>query len=230
MDNAQQCDRAGDLMAWLYGEASPNEAQSLQRHLQDCKECSENAKSFGAVRQSLVAWRDESLGSFVPASASTYEQVPQRRSAVAAIRQFFDLSPLWMKAAVSFAAIVFFLLATFSVMRMQQSSQPNTQPGRVYTEQELASLVEQRAQQKLEELQARARETATPEKSEQTPQVIKERINRRAGAVQVAKVTTGVRGPLTRQEREQLAADLRLTEPDDPELDLIEDRITRPDQ
>lgn len=221
-----ECSRAGELMAWLYGEASPDELEDLQRHLRGCVQCRTEAESFGKIRQSLMAWRDESLGA-EPVSSTLPSQVPQKQSAAAAIRQFLDLSPLWMKGAVGFAALVVCLLATLSVVRMRQTIPAISPAARRYSEQEVASLVEQRAQQRFAELQAAAKRTPTSATSSESgaPHKLDGRPNL---AVQVAKRSNGSRRPLTKQEREELAADLRLTEPDGDDLDLIGDRLTRP--
>lgn len=228
MDNAQQCERAADLINWLYGEASAEEAQSFQLHLKSCHQCSADAESFAGVRQSVISWRDESLASFAHSPAGTLVVEPQKRSALAAIRQFLDLSPLWMKGAVGFATLLLALLLAFSVLRMSQSTSPIIQPGRTYSEQEVAALVEERARKRLQELQASANQDPKIVKPvEKQPSV--KRIPEFVRTNQVAKVKSLTRRPLTQEERDQLAADLRLIEPEDPELDLIEDRITRPE-
>lgn len=229
MDNAQQCERAGDLITWLYGEASAEEAQSFQLHLNSCSQCSADAESFAGVRQSVISWRDESLPSFAHSLARTFAAEPQKRSALAAIRQFLDLSPLWMKGAIGFATLIFALLLASSVLRMRQSTTPTIQPGRTYSEQEIASLVEERARKRVEALQAAANQDPKMVKAVEKQTSVK-RSTEFVRTSQVAKVKSITRRPLTQEERDQLAADLRLIESEDPELDLIEDRITRPEQ
>ena len=228
MEDAQQCERAVDLIAWLYGEASAEEAQSFQLHLNSCSQCSADAESFAGVRQSVISWRDESLPSFAHSPERTFAAEPQKRSALAAIRQFLDLSPLWMKGAITFATLIFALLLAFSALRMRQPTMPSIQPGRTYSEEEVASLVEERARKRLQELQAAANPAPTIVKPiEKKPSV--KRIPEFVRTNQVAKGKSSTRRPLTQEERDQLAADLRLIEPGDPELDLIEDRIARPE-
>ena len=62
--NSPGCERSSDLMAFVYNEMSASEAREFETHLQACANCSEEASSFGLVRQSIVSWRDEVLSGF----------------------------------------------------------------------------------------------------------------------------------------------------------------------
>src|SRR5512138_3703264 len=116
-DHSPGCERASDLIAFIYDEADEREAQEFQLHLRDCSVCREEAPSFGLVRESITTWRDEALAGFVstPVAATT-----NRKSAVAALRQFFDVSPLWLKGATAFAVLVFCLLVGVVIFRSRQ--------------------------------------------------------------------------------------------------------------
>jgi hypothetical protein len=227
MENPQQCERTTDLISWLYGEAGPEEVRSFKSHLTGCVQCREDAKSFAGIRHSVIAWRDESLPSMAQFPSKALANRPTKKSALAAIRQFFDLSPLWMKGAVGFATLLLGLLLAFSVMRMRQNEVPGNATDRTYNESEISALVERRVRERVEELRA-----GTPpapqhiKPTERQPSIKRNPVTLSTSEVARAK---NARGPLTQEERDQLAADLRLTEPDDPELDLIEDRIIRPD-
>lgn len=230
MDNAQECSRADDLVAWLYEEVTAEEAQDFQQHLRSCELCSADAKAFRGIRHSMLSWRNESLGAFALSPDSSLATVPPKRSAIAALKQFLDLSPLWMKGAVGFATVLFCLFAVLAVGRLRQTTPVAVQMGPAYSQQELAKLIEERAQQRLHELQASTNRTqpivkTAAQQSEYKPS----KPRRRVVLEQFAKAPA--RRPLTREEREQLAADLRLVaEPEDLELELIGDRIARPDE
>ena len=119
---ARGCDRAGDLVAYLYGEATPGEGASFARHLHACAVCREELAAFNGVRELVGAERAAALGAaptldvgelMAPAVEKVNEAeaavpLPSRgRSAAAAFREFFALSPLWLRAgAVACVALV----------------------------------------------------------------------------------------------------------------------------
>src|SRR5919197_1571697 len=97
--NRKDCPQAENLVAYLYGEASEAEKKDFERHLSICDLCRDELAAFGMVRESVVTWRDEMMSSlFAPAVSQTIAPVitstkPERkRSALAAIREFFSLS------------------------------------------------------------------------------------------------------------------------------------------
>src|ERR1044072_4157662 len=87
-DHSPTCERAADLTAFIYDEVDEHEAQDFQLHLRECSSCREEAASFGVVRESIATWRDEALAGFVSTTVTT---TTNRKSALAALRQFFDL-------------------------------------------------------------------------------------------------------------------------------------------
>src|SRR5262249_363768 len=104
--NPKACGRSDDLISFLYGELGQREARSFEHHLRECSNCRVELTGFGFVRESMIAWRDQALGAMpVDSFRAEVRQPEQRRSALAAIRGFFDLSPLWMKAATAFAVL-----------------------------------------------------------------------------------------------------------------------------
>lgn len=215
MNNSPGCERASDLIAFLYNEASEHERRDFESHLQQCRSCSQEIASFGVVRESITTWRDEVLSGFV---ATPVPSEPRRKSALAAFREFFDLSPLWLKGAISFALITLCALAALALFRLPnkntQVAVADVDKDRVYTAQDVEQMVkdavareQQSAQQRENADTIRTREPVKPKK-----------------VSQLAKS----RRPLTRAEREQLAADLRLlTTADDDELHLLGDRINQ---
>jgi anti-sigma factor RsiW len=194
-------------MAFIYKEMDASESREFESHLQVCANCREEAASFGVVRESIVAWRDEVLTGFVPSTAT-----PTKRSAVAAFRQFFDLSPLWLKGAAAFAVLAFCVLAGLLYVNVKKEP---AMTGVVYTQQDVDRLVKEAvAQQQKNTPVVNTSDTtvATLNPPASLPKKpIKQPRNRR---------------PLSRTEREQLAADLRLL-PTDDDLDLLNDRINQ---
>ena len=87
MKETPNCERASDLIAFLYNEADEREKRDFQLHLNECSTCREEVASFGVVRESIIEWRDEALAGFVSQPVAT--KAP-RKSALAALRQFFD--------------------------------------------------------------------------------------------------------------------------------------------
>ncbi len=197
------CERAVDLVSYLYGETDEQETGNIEMHLRECRACQAEAASFGHVRESIVAWRDEVLTGFIPSTVA----VPRRRSAIAAFRQFFDLSPLWLKGATALAAIVFCALTMLLFVKKEKVAP--VQANATYTQQDVERLVKE----------ALAKQQPLPVDKAPEPVIA---VN---PPIQKKQVTHG-RRPLSRAERDQLAADLRLV-PTDDELDLLGDRINQ---
>ena len=213
MKNLSTCERASDLIAFVYNEANESERRDFEQHLQRCSNCREEAASFGLVRESIRDWRDEALSGFVAAPFTS------KKSALAALRQFFDLSPLWLKGATAFAGLVFCVLAALAIVRMNPAEPTLTvvNPGAVYTEQDVNRIVKE----------ALARQENTKQSPETAAIVVnspKPKPKRTAGPGQTARSQR----PLSKAEREQLAADLRLLSThDDAGPNLLGDRINQ---
>lgn len=213
--NFSTCERAGDLVSVLYGEASESERHDFELHLKQCGNCRAEFAAFAQVRESIGEWRDEVLTGFI---SSPTAPARGRKSAIAALRQFFDLSPLWMKGAVGFAAVVFCVLAALAVMRLQSIEQVSpvatVDPNAVYTKQDLERAVQEALAKRQKE--QRVVETA--------PAIVDSSPVKNSSVADSRRVKS--RRPFTKAEREQLAAELRLfSSSDDADLDLLEDRI-----
>ena len=213
MKETPDCERASDLIAFLYNEADEHERRDFQLHLNECSTCREEAASFGVVRESITAWRDKALAGFVSQPVATKAT---SKSALAALRQFFDLSPLWLKGATAFAVVAFCVLAAIAFVKLQGNNiQAPSPAGIVYTQDDVNRIVKE----------ALAQQKNTVAASPQTVAVVespKRKKSRQSDASQMAK------RPLSRAEREQLAADLRLlSNDDDAPLQLIGDRINQ---
>ena len=215
LQNSPGCERASDLIAFLYGEADEHEARDFRLHLQQCSGCREEVASFGDVRQSITAWRDEALAGFVSTPLTAQ---PKTKSALAALRQFFDLSPLWLKGATALAAVTFCVLAGLALFR----SNHNEVSTKVYTEQDIDRIVKEALVQ-----QARLQlpvQTPSPENITLNFPKPKPKSSRASSPTQFARSQR----PLSKQEREQLAAELRLlSSDDDATLHLLGDRINQ---
>jgi hypothetical protein len=131
------CERAGELVAYFYGEAHPTEREGFKAHLASCSECRDELVAFAGVREAVGHWRAEILNAapvlsfadmLAPAGvkvepvaaavspAAARAAVPPR-SALGALRDFFTLSPVWLRAgavAATFALCALVALAVFN--------------------------------------------------------------------------------------------------------------------
>jgi anti-sigma factor RsiW len=123
------CARSEDLIAYLYEESTSAEATAFEDHLRSCMGCRAEMKAFGLVRDSIGEWRQRALGSLplpvlgaeaVTVSRRTEAAGRDRRSALGAIREFFTLSPAWMRAATVAVVLVFCTLAFIAVAYFSQ--------------------------------------------------------------------------------------------------------------
>jgi len=216
MNNSPSCERGADLIAFLYGEANESERRDFELHLQACAGCQEEVASFGIVRESITAWRDEALSGFVstplPATAT-------KKSALAALRQFFDLSPLWLKGATAFAAIALCVLAALALNRTERGSVGSVagKGDAIYTQRDVDRMVKDALAQ---------HENSLQQPAPQEPVIVVQ--SPKPKRVPAQRESAKSRRPLTRSEREQLAADLRLLSTDDEAgLNLLGDRINQ---
>ncbi|HZI87240.1 MAG TPA: zf-HC2 domain-containing protein [Pyrinomonadaceae bacterium] len=225
--DAPICERGTDLIAFLYGELDDEGAKDLDRHLLNCRECTAELNAFKEIRSSVAAWRQATVGATAPVSLAASTVVarasgPHQPSAIAAVRKFWELSPVWMRGSLAFAAVLLCIVSVIAVSHLFEKDTPvNLATEKRYSEKEVQVKIE-------EALKAGMPAQEVPESSalsdiendSETPK--KKSVNRSAD--RLATGTRIRRGPLTRAEREQLAADLRLTtSADDSELDLLDD-------
>jgi hypothetical protein len=227
--NVPGCGRENDLIAFLYDELDPGETMSFRSHVQKCLSCGAEIAEFTNLRESVVAWRSEALAG-VTSPAFQPAIVKTEASAFNALRGFFNLSPLWLKAAVVFASVLFCLFAVLAAARFRDALPPRVAEDpniKKYSAQELNAVVDRRVQDEL--LRIKNSSPALP-----PPQVIatgqiphRKATNRGNEFSSISSQQKG-RRPLSKDERQQLAADLRLIEdPTDGQLDLLDDRINR---
>lgn len=234
--NAPNCGRDNELIAFLYGELSDVDSRTFRNHVHDCAACSAEFASFQHVRESVVAWRDESLGGVI-SPIRVAEPSPERPSALAAWRKFFDLAPFWMKGAVAVASILLCLFAGLAIARLRET------PATVIVADQNSSIeeqinarvqlrvqeeVERRVQEEIERFKnsAESRPASTTIGGNAASRGPQRRIT--TSAEVASNSTQKARRPLSKSEREQLAADLRLVSArNESELDLLDDGINQ---
>src|SRR5712671_2591313 len=234
------CHRAEDLVTYLYGEASETDAKDFAVHLQQCDSCRGEFSVFQQVHDSILVWRNEALGSaFNPAvlpSESTVELTQfvrrdRKLTALAALREFFNVAPLWLRAATAFAVLLLGGLCGLALLTISRSwnrpvqlavgesskvADPNKEPK--YTQQD----VDKAVQKRVEEIARLNSQVALP-KGNETSAIKELTVNRSRNQLahnSVQPKTPRSRG-LSRREREQLAKDLRLIPRDEDELPFV---------
>jgi anti-sigma factor RsiW len=234
--DALTCGRENDLIGFLYGELNEEEANAFQRHLRECAACNTELAAFGDVRESVVAWRNESLGNVAfpiqTTASSPTDAARTRPSAMAALREFFNLSPLWMKGAVAFAAILFCVFAGLALARLREkptAAVAATPAATNSSSQELKALVEQGVQEELKRIKDSQTTPQSPSTATATSQGgPSKRIANRNTQLALSASSQKARRPLSKTEREQLASDLRLVSAkNEGDLDLLDDRINQ---
>jgi hypothetical protein len=230
------CHRAEDLVTYLYGEASEVEARDFALHLQQCDSCRGEFGVFRQVHDSISLWRNEALGSaFNPAvvpldssvESTQFVRRERRLTAFHALREFFSLSPLWLRAATAFAALLLCVLGLLTIARSwnrplpvassepTKVTNPNTEPK--FSQQD----VDKAVQAKVDEIARINNQQPSPKTNDEaTTRKSAGQGSRNQLAVNLPTTTLRRRG-LSRQEREQLAKDLRLIPRDEDELPFV---------
>jgi hypothetical protein len=216
------CHRAEDLVTFLYNEASAADARDFADHAAQCDACGAELAVFREVHDSILTWRNEALGSVSiatqPAAVSPGRvavpaqptEARQRLSALAALREFFGVSPLWLRATTAFAALLLCGLVLFVVSRSLRQPAPvarNAADEKLYTQKQLEDAVNK----KLSEREAQTTAIATTNGNEKAAEApVSPQPSRNAVAKNSAPRHSPRVPALTLAEREQLAADLRL--------------------
>lgn len=224
------CHRAEDLVTYLYGEASEADAKDFAVHLQQCDACRSEFGVFQQVHDSILVWRNEALGSeFSPAvlpSQSTSELTQfvrheRKLTAVAALREFFSVSPLWLRAATAFAGLLLCALVLLTISRSwnRPVDIPRKDTEAKYTQQQLDEAVKKRIDEKTAQISNRQTPPTATEKST----IGKRTADGSRNQVADNRIRTKTPHPrgLSRREREQLAKDLRLMPRDEDELPFV---------
>lgn len=151
---------------------------------------------------------------------------------MAALREFFSLSPLWMKGAMACAAILFCVLAGLAVAHLRTerpdnvAQTPTTAPTTSAGPEEIKALVDQQVKEELARRKV-TEEQRLAENSSQPTNLSQRNVNR-SKAVERSASFQPARRPLSKTEREQLAADLRLVSAkNESELELLDDTLNQ---
>jgi hypothetical protein len=224
------CHRAEDLVTYLYNEANEADARDFANHAERCDACRAEFAVFKQVHESILLWRNEALGSAFSATAlplpvtteaGPVPTVPRKLSALGALREFFSVSPLWLRGATAFAALMLCLLAVLAISRSWNQPAPvaNNQPQTdMYSTEKFDAAVANAVKHQMEILKdkdASSEQGSTPTAKKSTEKNRSTQLA--ANRTQPKKRPRG----LTRQEREQLAADLRLIPRDDDDLPFV---------
>ena len=231
---APKCGRENELMAFLYGEVASGETADFQRHMRECEECRTEVEGLQLVRGSVVSWRNESLGGISPSPvvAKPHIAIPgeRRPSAAAALREFFALSPLWLKGAVACASLLLCMFAGLAITRLRQKPPAPVAANSEYSERQIKAMIDQRVQEELRRIESSQIQQASAPPVVGDAPLQKPLVQTVKRSTEVAREfsTQRARRPLTKTEREQLATDLRLVAVrNDSELDLLDDRINQ---
>jgi anti-sigma factor RsiW len=214
------CSRTDDLISFLYGESDKRETHDFKQHLGTCSNCQNELAALGGVRESIGLWKTEAL------SAPRVEIVPaavRQRSAVAALREFFALSPLWLKGAVSFATVALCVMTFMLVNRTDPAPSQATASDAKYTEQQMKEAIAKALENQAKQFTA----TTVPNKDKEAkPQMLAAKNRHVVPTNRGSQWGSGK--PLSREERQQLASDLRLLSTrEEDTLTLIGDRINQ---
>ena len=228
MNERPLCHRAEDLVTYLYGEASEAEAHDFAGHMRACDACRSEFAIFQQVHESVLEWRTEALGAipFAHAPQTKLDSVRQpatvavearpRLSALAAVREFFRVSPLWLRGATAIASVLFCVLVALTVARFWQQPVPVAKTANSQDLYALEQFKKAVAAQVKEEMATQSSQPQTSATVAAVENPRRPKSARRSNAVgtQMAR--------LTRREREQLAADLHLIpSPDEEELPFV---------
>jgi hypothetical protein len=219
------CHRAEDLVTYLYGEASEVDSRDFADHLQQCDACRAEFGVFQQVHDSILVWRNEALGSAFSAAAVSSEsavdstqfvQHKRKLSALGALREFFSVSPLWLRTATGFAVLLLCVLGVLAIShswnKPVQLANKDGEPN--YSPQQFEHAVQERVDARLAEINS---QKTLPKAGEVSRSDKTKGDENRVAVNRVQPKTQRSRG-LSRQEREQLAADLRLIPRDEDEL------------
>lgn len=216
------CDRENDLITFLYGEANESESRSFEQHLAVCRACQNEVSSFGQVRESIGIWKAEAFTGL----AAQRPVLVRQKSALAAIREFFALSPLWLKGAVAFASLLFCALVVLMIARSAPKPPVAVVNEKTFTQDQVNEMMAKERQKQADEIAA-----ANHRKTEDTATNPSTTVPQSHPRPRIGKSSEFAKGgrPLSKSEKQQLAMDLRLSSSKEEEdnLKLLTDRINQ---
>ncbi len=138
--HTDDCTQAEELIAHVYGETTPARAVIFRQHLATCALCRDGLEALGAVRTEVGIWRASLLEHAptldlatvlttreaeaasicaLPDPGSAHAPTTRLSAAAAALREFFTLSPAWLRATTVAAALLLCTLAALTVTRAE---------------------------------------------------------------------------------------------------------------
>ncbi len=224
------CHRAEDLVAYLYNEAGETDAQDFADHAEQCDACRSELAVFRQVHESILLWRNEALGTFSPVSeaadlaraTSSVKLVQHERklSDLQALREFFSVSPLWLRGATAFATLLLCALALVVISRSsRRPAQVANNDEKVYTKTQFEAAVNEAVSEKLKESRVTPPASNVANNDVEAMPSKQQNMSRRELARNYSPQRSQRLRGFTRAEREQLAADLLLI-PGRDEADL----------
>lgn len=172
-ETANSCARAEDLVAYLYEEATREEARDFEAHARECAFCREELAAFGGVREAIGDWRLQALGGLThpaiePKASALFARAetsePVRASALFALREFFRLSPAWARAATAAFALAFCALAVIAVAHFVERPRALVKEVKSgYSQAEVDAMIAAEVMKRRQE--SREKEEAAPERT-----------------------------------------------------------------
>ncbi|MGH9821816.1 MAG: anti-sigma factor family protein [Blastocatellia bacterium] len=97
------CNMREPLVAFLYDEASPEEARLVESHLKQCAACSQELQQFRKLRGMLQQWELDEM------PVVRVSPPPRKSSFAGALKDLLTLTPVWAKACGGLAAAMLLL-------------------------------------------------------------------------------------------------------------------------
>src|SRR5262249_24367329 len=97
------CNNHEDLVSYLYGEVTAEQARRVESHLAGCSRCGEELAAFRRVRTALQGWELNDMPIVRVALP------PQRRSAAAILKELVGVARAWAKVLGAAAAAMLVL-------------------------------------------------------------------------------------------------------------------------
>ncbi len=218
------CHRAEDLVTYLYNEASAAEAQDFAGHVETCEACRAEFAVFRQVHESILLWRNEALGaafSPAPQAAPVLAEATDSRQfvrharklpALAALREFFSVAPLWLRGATALAVLLLCVLGVLAISgswNKQVRVASNSGGQKTYTETQFKNEVAKQVDKQVSDFKKSQTQSSTNVVVGSGVRTTTQQNSPRRELASNRALSRSQRG-LTRAEREQLAADLRL--------------------
>jgi hypothetical protein len=85
------CNNHEELVSYLYGEVTPDQARRVEAHLTECSRCDDEMAAFRRVRSNLQEWELTDMPIVRVALP------PQRKSAISLLKELLGVAPVWAK-------------------------------------------------------------------------------------------------------------------------------------